>query len=399
MDEYKRASFHKLNYSNTIICPNELSIPSASILFEEDVKKVKPIVLFDRELPYFFEKPDADFPFDIFGAVFYLVTRYEEYNSSSLDKYGRYQSAESIAVQNQFIQLPLVDLWIQQLKRKIQKKFPDLKAKERRYQYLPSMDVDMAWSFRNKGFTRNLGGFLKDLLKLNLPQASKRTRVLVGNKKDPFDQFDFMYQLHINQNQSLLHFFLVANRGVYDKNISIENQDFKNLIRKIFKQNPVGLHPSYQSNKDMMVLQKEKDNLEYITGSKIKKSRQHFLKLQMPHSYRQLVELGIEEDYTMGYPDVLGFRASTSIPFKWFDLDKNEETTLTIFPFQIMDVTMKNYLKLTPQQSIDQSKQIIDQCKKVNGTFMTIWHNSSFDENEGWKDWDKVYTQIVDYAS
>ncbi len=397
--KYINQSSNKINYSNTRISPNELQIPSTEILFEDTTYELHPAVQVGDELPYFFEMSGADFHFDLFGMVFYLVARYEEYNANNVDSHNRYPSKHSVAVQNNFIQIPLVDLWIKRFGQMLKNKFEDLPLQKRVYHYQPSMDVDMAWSFQNKGIARNMGGFLKDLLNLNLPQAANRTDVLVGKKKDPFDQFDFMKSLHVNKGQSLLHFFLVANRGAYDKNISVENKNFQSLITKIASQNPIGLHPSYQSNNEFDILKTELEQLEIITKTKIKKSRQHFLKLQMPQTYRQLIDLGIKEDYTMGYPDVLGFRASTCVPYRWFDLGKNEVTELMIYPFQIMDVTLKNYLKLNPEEAILKSKDIIDQCKYVNGTFMTIWHNSSFDENEGWKDWDKVYLQIVDYAS
>ena len=396
---YINNSAHKINYSNTRISPNEIKIPSAELLFENKIVKIQPVINSEMDYPFFFEETFGDIPFDILSFVFYLVTRYEEYNSTNLDKFGRYVSENSLAVQHQFIQLPLVDLWIHKFAKILKNKFPDLIFKQSSYRYQPTMDVDISWSYLNKGMVRNIGGFFKDLFRLNLPQVSKRISVLAGNIKDPFDQFDFMSDLHKSKNQSLLHFFLVANRGEFDKNISTENADFQNLIKKIARQSPIGLHPSYQSNKAYEVLKKEKEKLESISETKIEKSRQHFLKLQIPKTYRQLIQSGIREDYTMGYPDVIGFRASTSFPFKWFDLEKNEVTDLMIYPFQIMDVTLKKYLQLTPESAIVQSKAIIDQCKKVNGTFMTIWHNSSFDENEGWKDWDKVYAQIVDYAS
>lgn len=399
INRYKRHSSNKINYSNSTITDDEIRIPPTTILFENSIVEKKPKVNSNRDLPYFFEIEGADFQFDIFGVVFYLLTRYEEYNQSNLDEHGRYQSNESLAVQNEFVQMPLVDLWIKKLGELLQQKFSDIELPSRNYFYQPTVDVDMAWSYRNKGFTRNTGGFIKDLIKLNLPKASKRAKVLIGNGKDPFDQFDFLKNLHLQKKQSLLHFFLVAKHGVYDKNISIENTDFQNLIKNISNDNPVGLHPSYQSNENEEILKNEKSSLEKIIGKTINKSRQHFLKLDIPNTYQQLIELGIKEDYTMGYPDVIGFRASTAIPYHWFDLKKNKVTDLIIYPFQVMDVTLKKYLGLSPQEAVEKSKFIIDQCKAVKGTFITIWHNSSFDTEEGWEDWDKVYQQIVDYAS
>jgi len=39
----------------------------------------------------------------------------------------------------------------------------------------------------------------------------------------------------------------------------------------------------------------------------------------------------IEEDYSMGYPEVCGFRAGICTPFKFYDLLNETETDLTFF--------------------------------------------------------------------
>jgi hypothetical protein len=121
--------------------------------------------------------------------------------------------------------------------------------------------------------------------------------------------------------------------------------------------------------------------------------------LAFPKTYQQLVSNNIAQDFTLGYPETLGFRASTCTPFYWFDLSKNEKTTLKIYPLGLMDGTLKEYLKLAPEEAIQQAKTLIDWYKKYNGTFVLLWHNSSFNELEGWKNWDKVYEEILQYLN
>ena len=42
----------------------------------------------------------------------------------------------------------------------------------------------------------------------------------------------------------------------------------------------------------------------------------------------------------MGYPDTIGFRASTCTPFLFYDLDFEVQTPLMIHPYQLMDFSL-----------------------------------------------------------
>ena len=66
-------------------------------------------------------------------------------------------------------------------------------------------------------------------------------------------------------------------------------------------------------------------------------SRQHFIRFTLPDTYRQLINAGIKEEFSMGYGSVNGFRASVALPFYWFDLEKNEATSLLVYLFCFMD--------------------------------------------------------------
>ncbi|NJN34523.1 MAG: hypothetical protein HC817_09980 [Saprospiraceae bacterium] len=88
------------------------------------------------------------------------------------------------------------------------------------------------------------------------------------------------------------------------------------------------------------------------------------MKLNLPETYRTLLENGIEADFSMGYADDIGFRAGIATSFFWFDLGRNEPTALKIFPFAVMDVTLKEYLKLSPDEAIETVRSIIAATKK-----------------------------------
>ena len=181
-----------------------------------------------------------------------------------------------------------------------------------------------------------------------------------------------------------------------EKNISALNPTFQALIRDIAARFPVGIHPSYWANEKQKRLISEKNRLEKIIEKPVVRSRQHFLKLRFPETYRQLLAARIEEDWSLGYADDTGFRASVATPFYWFDVEKNEKTTLKVHSFQAMDVTLKNYLHLSPTEAVAHVRALSDATRTVGGTFSTLWHNDNLSDEGDWKGWRDVYEAVLD---
>ena len=69
---------------------------------------------------------NSTFPFDIFGASFFMLSRYEEYLPHIKDEYGRFEAKESLAFKYGFLEIPIVDKWVQILKIEILKKYPSV---------------------------------------------------------------------------------------------------------------------------------------------------------------------------------------------------------------------------------------------------------------------------------
>jgi hypothetical protein len=161
----------------------------------------------------------------------------------------------------------------------------------------------------------------------------------------------------------------------------------------------VGIHPSLSSNKYLLKVEGEITGLGDILGRNITSSRQHFLKLSMPRTYRTLMQFGISDDYSMGYASNPGFRAGIAMPFPFFDLLRNEATTLTIHPVTLMDVTMKDYLRLSREESLEQISSMIRTIRAVNGEFVSLWHNESLGDTGRWEGWRAVYEKMVKLAS
>ena len=192
----------------------------------------------------------------------------------------------------------------------------------------------------------------------------------------------------------------MGDYGEFDKNIDWQNSRLQNLIRKIAKKHPVGIHPSYQSNTDYAILKSEIKRLQHIVSTPNPQppsqfSRQHYLKLSFPETYQRLIKAGITDDFSMGYADNIGFRAGIATPFYWYDLENEQVTHLRIHPFVIMEVTLQQYLKLTPDEAFERVKPLINATKAVGGTFTTLWHNSTLSDVGEWKGWRGLYEKIL----
>lgn len=313
--------------------------------------------------------------------------------------HDRYTTTESLAYQKGFLQKPLVNIWAQKIKEAILKKYPATHFKEGEYKYISTIDVDNAYAYLEKGLMRTIGAFSRSLVNLDFEGFFERARVMSGFQHDPYDTFDYQLKLHQEKKVKSIYFLLLGEYGENDKNVPTDSKKFQSLIKSLADYSEVGIHPSYASNKNQNRLKTELNLLNKILKREVTKSRQHFLKLRLPGTYRILIDLDIKDDYSMGYASVVGFRASICTPFNFYDLDLERTTSLVIHPFAVMDATLKYYMKVNPTEAMNHIKPLIDEVKAVKGTFISLWHNESMSENKTWKGWLTVYEQMIDYAT
>ncbi len=374
----------------------EFFVKSHDLLFQQGIRDVEIIVEDWDAVPCFFVAGEkSGIPYDIFSASFYLMSRYEEYLPHIKDKYDRFEAAESIAFKNNFLEKPVIDIWAYRFLKELQTRFPDYVYTYRTYEYISTIDVDNAYVYKYKSLVRTVGGFLKDAYGLKIVNVWDRFAVLFNIKKDPFDTFKKILKLKKEHDVRTIFFFLIGDYTSFDTNVSAAKTKFKLLIKDMVDYARVGLHPSFYTMKDLALLKKEKERLEAITNLPIKRSRQHYLRFSLPDTYQKLIDLEIEEDYSMGYASQAGFRASTCTPFYFYDIDFEIQTPLKIFPFAVMDTTLNDYMKLTPKQSLGKIRDLKNEVKRVNGTFITLFHNESLSAYQRWRGWSRLYGSML----
>ena len=383
----------KINYSSIDLNSPVQIIPSG-LLSESGIKKQIISIGKWKNIPVFFMTTHkGEIKFDIFSAAFYLLSRYEEYLPFTPDIHGRFQATDSLAYRNGFLEIPVINCWANQLGDFLRKNYEGLTVTENKFKWINSIDVDTAWAYLNKNIVHTWGSLLKSAFTGS--DFLKRVNVLRGKEQDPFYTFDFLQELYSEDQEKLIFFFLSGKPGGLDRNIHPGNKNWQNLVKQLSVKFMTGIHPSVKSYLNTKIIQEEKHFLESIIAKPIYSSRQHYLKLSFPGTYKNLLETGIKDDYSMGFADKAGFRAGTSSPFYFYDISDEKKTELKIWPFAFMDRTLSKYMKMDSIKAHDKISELIDSVHKHGGVFISLWHNDSLSDYGEWEGWRNVYIDMV----
>ena len=373
---------------------NEFFIKSHDILFEQGLDDIEiQVHEWGRTKCFFYNGDKSTIPFDIFAASFYMLSRYEEYLPHVKDDFGRFTAVESIAYKHNFIHQPVVDIWAYNFKEALQNQFPEFEFPKKSYRIKPIIDVPCAYNFRLKGIMRTLGGIIKDFFKLRLRSLYIRFAVILGFKHDPFDTFKYIITRQKHTKFKFLFFFLLGDYSTYDKGINPNKKRFVSLIKHVADYCDVGLKTSFFAIDDASILKKEKIKMEEIINKPLVASRQSFSKLNLPESYRHLIELEIKEDYTMGYVNQIGFRAGSCTPFLFYDLDFEIQTPLKINSYHVMDYTLLQKYSFLDKKKV--LNEVINEIKQVDGEFIPIFHNYTFSDSMKWNGFKELFNLIL----
>jgi hypothetical protein len=392
----------KIIYAKEKFCSNALWIVPNGLLFENDIH-AQTINCSEWKRKKIFFTTAGDIPFDFFSASFYLLSRYEEYLPHELDMYGRYSHTNSVAYKNDFLKSPLVNEWLQLIEIQLRERCSNSKFKIHpadggtKFKFTPTYDIDEAFSYLHKPLWKNVLGFFRDFLQGKFEQVVERGNVYSGRKPDPYNTFAWIDSSHEKYTINPIYFFLtIVKRGMYDKNLLANSGSLQKLYHQLSEKYAVGIHPSWQSGTDEWLLEKEIGKMQDITQKKVTASRNHYLRFTIPHTYRRLINAGITDEYSMAYGSVNGFRASYTMPFHWYDLEREYVTNLVIHPFCFMEAVSFFSQGYTAVQAGNELQYYHDTVKKVQGEFITLFHNHFLTEQPQWIAWRKMYADFLE---
>ena len=404
-ETFKRHEGARLCYAARPVegCPAPF-VKAAGLLSETSIEEQSTRCFQYKGVPVLFPVfgNETALPFDPFAAIFYMLSRYEEYLPHLKDQHGRFVSTESVAYKHGFLQTAVVDRWALMVRDVIKEHYPDTVFKERQYSFVQTIDIDAAYCYLHKGIFRTVMGFLRDSIHRHDVEAVKqRYRVLRRKEEDPFDTFDYILTTSkpYSQRSVLIFFALMGDYGIYDKPASPHNNDFRQLLQHLGDYAKVGVHGSYYSSAEPDRLGREIQRLADILHRPIVRNRFHFLRFGLPGAYRTLVRHNIQHDYTLGFAELPGFRNGTCAVVPFFDLSSDQESPLHIHPFAAMDTTFQKHMHASPKEATEMLHALVDEVRAVGGTFSCIFHNQNLCEDFEWKGWRAVYEDLLDYAT
>ncbi len=331
--------------------------------------------------------------FDLFAAVFYLLARVDELlPNAKRDEHKRILASSTIQFKSNAHRFPVIDFWVQKIRNEFSEN--GISTSKETFEWWNTVDIDQIRASVGKPLISRIGNISRKLKRFQFAEAKLLLQTFFA-KPDPFD---VLHQMHSTKSRDFA-FYLVAGNSIYDHGSTRNNKLIDYDVKKIKQRFEIGLHPSYNSFQDMSLLEHEKQLLEEYCAKSITYSRQHYLHYNWPATPLALQNIGISHDFTMGFADDIGFRAGTSRPFPFYNLIEQKEYQLTIVPFAVMDVTLIKYLKIGPRESIKLIFDLIENVKNANGLFVSLWHNESLSQIDGWKGWDKVYFEMKNHLT
>ena len=358
IEKFVSHSGAKLSYTDQPL-GNEFFIKSNELLFQQGIHETEFEVEKWNGLPAFFKTGSKSrLPYDIFAASFYLISRYEEYLPHIKDELGSFTPYQSLAYKNSFLEKPIVDLWAIRLKDELNSFFPNLSYNSwKKPKFLPIVSVANPFQYKNKSPLFCFSDFLSYVWKLDFYSILEQFLVLFGLKKDPYDNFDALENLFMDLKIYPQYFFLFAKNPFIDKGISIYKTSYRELIKHVADYNSVSLLVSYEGQCDPSILSKEKKKLKNLIHQKISSVRFNCGLLSSAKTYYGLISEELEEDYSMGYNEEIGYRASTAVPFYFYDLNNDLQTSLKINP---VVATEEGFKKFSDHKAFKKLKEIYE---------------------------------------
>jgi len=395
--QIKDSFFIKFRNKNDYLNRNNIQEKIRFFKNEFLVEKDIPVIYGDNEIKISENKITCGI--DIFASSFFMLTRWEELVNKKRDEHQRFPGKYSLAYKNNFLNRPVVNEYVELLWNMLKKLGIKQERKKNNFNLILTHDVDKLYKFYNwKNILRRLGGDIikRKNIKIFLNTAKKYLNVRRELEKDPFDSFDYLTKKSNSIGMKSRFYFMSGGNSMYDNNYLIK--DARNIINEIKKRNHlVGFHASYNSYNNLELWQKEKDKIEEVCKLKVSEGRQHYLRFEVPYTWRIWDKNNMKVDSTCGYVDVEGFRCGTGDEFYVFDVLKRKKLKLKERPLIIMEGTLngKNYRNLSKEEAMEIINYYFNITKKYHSTITLLWHNSSFDENSCWHGWELVYEEII----
>lgn len=352
-----------------------------------------------ENIPYFFsigiknngyqlEKGVVHFQFDVYLAIFFFLSGYQEVKwGSNGDTLGRFKFEDSIQSALNFALTPVVDYYYIILAEALKELGLELIPHQSSTQVFLTHDVDNVWGWKQDAFHALKNKNLSRVFTLGKNH-------LLGN--DEWKNLLEIAALELQYGFKSCFYFL-TERGTYN---NLPNADYSftsKYIQESIKELRgkgfiIGLHGALNSFGDTNYLAKQKN--DFVAN--VQHHRFHFLHYTLQNSIKTMEDVGLDTDSSMGWAEQPGFRMGTCFPYLPYCFEKNTTSSLVEIPLVLMDTTLnsKAYLNTGKEGALNIIKETFKAVNKVNGVFTVLWHNNYFTSGK-FAGWGKVYENLL----
>lgn len=317
---------------------------------------------------------------DVFASAFFFLTRWEEIVINKKDAHGRFIDENAWLVKNMIHTRPLVNEYASLILSLINEIniFPTAKK-----EFTPIITHDVDLIARYDSVYKVIKALVGDVVLRKSLKSLVTTfydvyQIYFKNKKDNYDTFDYLMSLSESIGVKSHFYFIPGEVGEHDVRYGFSEKSAKRIYKKVSDRGHIiGIHPSYDSFLNLSQVKKEIHRIESIIQSRITEGRQHYLRINLPYSWKIWDEAGLKEDSSVGFSKHFGFRSASCCKYHVFDVVNRKKLALVENPLLIMDVSSMDFNK-NPLRMIAPIKEILNQVKKHSGNFTLLWHNSSF---------------------
>ena len=340
--------------------------------------------------------------FDIFGTVFFMLSRYEELFPKKLDLHKRFRSEETIAFKNNFLHRPIVNEYIEIFWLLIKHLWPLLERKKRQYKSVVSCDVDHPFDDATDSIVRISRRFVARIIRdRNISLAFSDLKCFMqkkffGKNYDNYtDNIYWMMDLADSKKIKLQFNFIPINTdSKHDTKYTLEKKEVVKIFMDIIeRKHLVGIHPGYNSsinrdifNNSVETYKKLLRDLELTTQIN---SRQHYLRFNIEDTTQLWEDNNFFSDSSMGYSNTVGFRSGICHDFPIFNFKSMSIMSIRELPLILMECAIFND-NVYNEKKLNKVKNLIDTCKVYDGCFTLLWHNSYFSNKKSKKYYENI---------
>lgn len=301
---------------------------------------------------------------DIVYNTFFFISRAEELLNTQRDEHDRFLAKYSILGKNNRLMIPTVDEYARMLIKLLDLSLPTLSFS----QIYLTHDVDSIAHYRH--LRGAIGGILRG-----------QWRKVLASQRDIHNDPAFTFSWLIKQDKKVegakcIYFVKDTMGKGYDyPQYQLDGKDFETVEQLVQNSGAkIGWHSSYYGGERRKA-----------KGERLKAGlhRSHYLRCSIDRM-QELADMGVTDDFTMMFPDQVGFRLQTTRAVRWINPRTMTLTNLVLHPLTIMDCTLSNsnYMKLNEDEAYFECQRLFEKIHQNNGEVVLLWHNTNPTSNK-----------------